>query len=285
MRKTSIAIREFKKLAEELTIREIKGFLEFCGVSGKELREEAEKCSNAGALLVKYKEKLSDRDVEKLKMLSEIKDELDKIKWQLFKLRDTNSNAYFLTDYNTDVEKPKDAEEIKNSGLEIKLVSQLSKNIFLIKLIKYKNAAHSSHLWGILDTKNSILALGYYRSKRSLDSLIKHLSKNGITLDPLIIPSFILQKVAKGYKKLKRIVLNCNSEVTGIKGISRVVLEGQSLLNSIEEIKERHEVDLRRIGALSEIETDKVKVTGSGMLTVRELQDCADLLKLIGSHT
>ena len=102
----------------------------------------------------------------------------------------------------------------------------------------------------------------------------------GVSIEPLMIPPFILRELAEE-GKVKRAVVLLDGQITGVKGLSRVVLEGDDILKGVEKLRSRQELNFWAAGPLLEIETDEFNVSSEGRISLRKADGTAAMKQLL----
>lgn len=79
------------------------------------------------------------------------------------------------------------------------------------------------------------------------------------------LPPYVLKELAEeGH--VTRIVLLSSTEVTGTKGVAKIVLEGKDVMRGLEELRARQEIDLNKLGVLLEVGTKSLKANVEGII-------------------
>ncbi|MFX1486185.1 MAG: hypothetical protein ACFFBS_03615 [Promethearchaeota archaeon] len=87
----------------------------------------------------------------------------------------------------------------------------------------------------------------------------------GGSLKSIRLPPYILKELAEE-DLVTRIVLLSSTEVTGAKGVGRIVLEGKDVMRGVEELRTRQEIDLNKLGVLLEVGTKSLKANVEGIV-------------------
>lgn len=137
-----------------------------------------------------------------------------------------------------------------------------------------------SHVRCILNLEKQALLIGG-DSKKKVDDIIKILQKAlSAKFSPINIPPYLLQEILKN-ETVERAAFAGDSELSGVKGIRKITLEGDNIFNAIEGLKARQAIDFRKVGPLIEAETTKVYVSTEGKIILKDQKTKDKILKKI----
>lgn len=126
-----------------------------------------------------------------------------------------------------------------------------------------------SHVRCILNSEKQTLLIGGDSNKK-VDETIKILQKALSTkFSPIRIPPYVLQEIMEN-ETVERAAFAGDSQLSGVKGIRKVTLEGDNILKAIEGLKARQAIDFRKVGPLIEAETTKVYISTEGKIIIKD---------------
>jgi hypothetical protein len=133
----------------------------------------------------------------------------------------------------------------------------------------YRAIKPISHVRCILNSEEQTLLIGG-DSKKKVDEIIKILQKSlSAKFSPVTIPPYVLQEIMEN-ETVERAAFAGDSQISGVKGIRKIILEGDNVLSAIEGLKSRQGIDFRKIGPLIEAETPKVYVSTEGKIIPKD---------------
>jgi len=80
---------------------------------------------------------------------------------------------------------------------------------------------------------------------------------------------------------VERASFACDSQLSGVKGIQKITIEGDNVFDGIKGLKARQEIDFRRVGPLIEAETSKVYASTEGKVILKDKKAKNRILKKI----
>ncbi len=137
-----------------------------------------------------------------------------------------------------------------------------------------------THVRSILNLKKQTILIGG-DSKKKVKEFKKNLQKALATkFSPITIPPYILREVTEN-ETVEKAAFACDSQISGVKGIQKITLEGENVLNAIKGLQARQEIDFRRVGPLIEAETPKVYLSTEGKIILKDQKTKDKILKKI----
>jgi hypothetical protein len=137
-----------------------------------------------------------------------------------------------------------------------------------------------SHVRCLLNPENQTLLIGG-DSKKKVDEVIKILQNTlSAKFSPINIPPYVLREIMEN-EIVERAAFKGDPELSGVKGIRKITLEGDNILSAIEGLKARQAIDFRKVGPLIEAETPKVFVSTEGQIILKDQKTKDKILKKI----
>nr|MDO8080459.1 hypothetical protein [Candidatus Freyarchaeota archaeon] len=137
-----------------------------------------------------------------------------------------------------------------------------------------------SHVRCILNSEKQTLLIGG-DSKKKVEEFKKILQKAlSAKFSPITIPPYILQEIMKN-ETVERAAFAGDPQLSGVKGIRKITLEGDNIFSAIEGLKARQAIDFRRVGPLIEAETPKVYISTEGKIILKDQKTKDKILKKI----
>lgn len=137
-----------------------------------------------------------------------------------------------------------------------------------------------THVRSILNLKKQTILIGG-DSKKKVKEFKKTLQKALATkFSPITIPPYILREVTEN-ETVEKAAFACDSQISGVKGIQKITLEGENVFNAIKGLQARQEIDFRRVGPLIEAETPKVYLSTEGKIILKDQKTKDKILKKI----
>ena len=144
----------------------------------------------------------------------------------------------------------------------------------------YRVVKPVAHIRGILNLEKQTLLIGGDSNKK-LEEFRKTLQKALATkFTPVRFPPYVLQEIAEN-ESVERASFACDSQLSGVKGIQKITIEGDNVFDGIKGLKARQEIDFRRVGPLIEAETSKVYASTEGKVILKDKKAKNRILKKI----
>ena len=125
------------------------------------------------------------------------------------------------------------------------------------------------------------MLLIYGDSVEKVDEIVKILQKvMSTSFSPVSIPPYILQDIMEN-ETVKRAAFAGDSQFSGVKGIRKITLEGDNILDAINGLRARQGIDFRKIGPLIEAETSKAYISTDGKIITKDQKTKDKILKEI----
>ncbi|WXG41592.1 MAG: hypothetical protein WED07_12650 [Candidatus Freyarchaeum deiterrae] len=137
-----------------------------------------------------------------------------------------------------------------------------------------------NHVRCILNLEKQTLLIGG-DSKKKVDEVIKTLQKViAAKFAPITIPPYVLQEIMEN-ETVEKASFAGDSQFSGVKGIQKITLEGDNILDAIEGLKSRQGIDFRKVGPLIEAKTPKIYISTDGKIITKDQKTRDKILKEI----
>ncbi len=144
----------------------------------------------------------------------------------------------------------------------------------------YKVINQVSRIRGIINLDKQTLLIGGDSNKK-VEEFKKTLQKALSTkFSPITIPPYVLQEFTEN-ETVEKAAFACDSQISGVKGIQKITLEGKDIIGAIKGLQARQEIDFRRVGPLIEAETPKIYLSTEGKIIMKDQKTKDKILKKI----
>ncbi|MGQ9719997.1 MAG: hypothetical protein ACUVXA_01600 [Candidatus Jordarchaeum sp.] len=167
-------------------------------------------------------------------------------------------------------------------GKEYYIVYYYEEEPLLMELwdFDYKVINPVSHVRCILNLEKQTLLIGG-DSKKKVEEFLKILQRALSTnFSPVTIPPYVLREVTEN-ETVEKAAFACDFQISGVKGIQKITLEGDNVFDAIKGLKARQEIDFRRVGPIIEAETPKVYLSTEGKIILKDKKTKDKILKKI----